>query len=116
MNDIAAQERRRRGIYLLPNAFTTAALFAGFYAVVQAINGRFEVAARAATAASDLAGELGLERTQSEAATTLSRLKSYAGDPDAATEEMGAVIRRLRRSGYTTGLVRALHQMGGILF
>jgi CDP-diacylglycerol--serine O-phosphatidyltransferase len=33
---------RRRGIYLLPNLFTTAALFAGFYAIVQAINGRFE--------------------------------------------------------------------------
>ncbi|MBI2313307.1 MAG: CDP-diacylglycerol--serine O-phosphatidyltransferase [Betaproteobacteria bacterium] len=33
---------RRRGIYLLPNFFTTAALFAGFYAIVQAMNGRFE--------------------------------------------------------------------------
>ena len=32
---------RRRGIYLLPNLFTTAALFAGFYAIVQAMNGRF---------------------------------------------------------------------------
>ncbi|NHC62756.1 CDP-diacylglycerol--serine O-phosphatidyltransferase [Paenalcaligenes suwonensis] len=38
-------ELRRRSIYLLPNAFTTANLFAGFYAVVQAMNGRFEVAA-----------------------------------------------------------------------
>ncbi|MFA7668431.1 MAG: CDP-diacylglycerol--serine O-phosphatidyltransferase [Burkholderiaceae bacterium] len=37
--------KRRRGIYLLPNAFTTANLFAGFYAVVQAMNGRFEMAA-----------------------------------------------------------------------
>ena len=33
---------RRRGIYILPNLFTTAALFAGFYAIVQAMNGRFE--------------------------------------------------------------------------
>jgi CDP-diacylglycerol--serine O-phosphatidyltransferase len=33
---------RKRGIYLLPNLFTTAALFAGFYAIVQAMNGRFE--------------------------------------------------------------------------
>jgi CDP-diacylglycerol--serine O-phosphatidyltransferase len=33
---------RRRGIYLLPNLFTTAALFAGFYAIVQAMNGNFE--------------------------------------------------------------------------
>ena len=36
---------RPRGIYLLPNLFTTAALFAGFYAIVAAMNGRFEAAA-----------------------------------------------------------------------
>ena len=33
---------RARGIYLLPNLFTSAALFAGFYAIVQAMNGNFE--------------------------------------------------------------------------
>jgi CDP-diacylglycerol--serine O-phosphatidyltransferase len=38
-------EKRRRGIYLLPNLFTTAALFAGFYAIVAAMNSRFGVAA-----------------------------------------------------------------------
>ncbi|MEK7737963.1 MAG: CDP-diacylglycerol--serine O-phosphatidyltransferase [Pseudomonadota bacterium] len=38
-------ELRRRGIYILPNLFTTAALFAGFYAIVQAMNVRFESAA-----------------------------------------------------------------------
>ncbi len=38
---------RRRGIYWLPNLFTTVALFAGFYAIVQAINGRFEQSALA---------------------------------------------------------------------
>jgi CDP-diacylglycerol--serine O-phosphatidyltransferase len=37
--------QRRRGIYLLPNLFTTAALFAGFYAIVAAMNDRFEAAA-----------------------------------------------------------------------
>ncbi|PPC94576.1 MAG: CDP-diacylglycerol--serine O-phosphatidyltransferase [Methylotenera sp.] len=36
---------RTRGIYLLPNLFTSAALFAGFYAIVQAMNERFEYAA-----------------------------------------------------------------------
>jgi CDP-diacylglycerol--serine O-phosphatidyltransferase len=36
---------RSRGVYILPNAFTTANLFAGFYAIVQAMNGRFEAAA-----------------------------------------------------------------------
>ena len=38
-------ELRRRGIYLLPNLFTTAALFGGFFAIVQAMNQRFEIAA-----------------------------------------------------------------------
>lgn len=33
-----------RGIFLLPNLFTTAALFSGFYAIVAAIGGRFEAA------------------------------------------------------------------------
>src|SRR3954463_14038247 len=36
---------RRRGIYLLPNLFTTAALFAGFYAIVQAMNNNLEQSA-----------------------------------------------------------------------
>lgn len=34
-----------RGIYLLPNLFTTAGLFCGFYAIVAAINGQFVAAA-----------------------------------------------------------------------
>ena len=37
--------RRRKGIYILPNLFTLAALFGGFYAVVMAMNARFEQAA-----------------------------------------------------------------------
>jgi len=37
----------RRGIYWLPNLFTIASLFSGFYAIVQAMNGRFETAAMA---------------------------------------------------------------------
>jgi len=37
----------RRGIYWLPNLFTIASLFFGFYAIVQAMNGRFESAAMA---------------------------------------------------------------------
>lgn len=42
---VISPEQRRRGIYILPNLFTTAALFAGFYAIVQAMNQRFEYAA-----------------------------------------------------------------------
>ncbi len=37
--------RRRRGIYILPNLFTLGALFGGFYAVVMAMNARFDMAA-----------------------------------------------------------------------
>lgn len=44
-NSVSEETRRRRSIYLLPNAFTTANLFAGFYAIVQAMNGQFETAA-----------------------------------------------------------------------
>lgn len=36
---------RNTGIYLLPNLFTTAALFSGFYAVIASMQGRFEPAA-----------------------------------------------------------------------
>ncbi len=48
MDDSNPKEVRKRmgkGIYLLPNMFTTAALFAGFYAIIAAMNGRFEIAA-----------------------------------------------------------------------
>ncbi|WP_343628554.1 CDP-diacylglycerol--serine O-phosphatidyltransferase [Roseateles sp.] len=38
----APQRPRHKGIYLLPNLFTLAALFSGFYAVVMGISGRFE--------------------------------------------------------------------------
>ncbi len=38
-------KQRRKGIYLLPNLFTTAGLFAGFFAIIAAIDGRFEAAA-----------------------------------------------------------------------
>jgi CDP-diacylglycerol--serine O-phosphatidyltransferase len=42
INGLESPKKPRRGIYLLPNAFTTAALFCGFYAIVMAMNGRFE--------------------------------------------------------------------------
>ena len=51
-NDIAtdsvegiAIKKRRKGIYILPNLFTLAALFGGFYAIVMAMNGRYDLAA-----------------------------------------------------------------------
>lgn len=39
------KEHRSKGIYLLPNLFTTTGLFAGFYAIVAAMRGDFEKAA-----------------------------------------------------------------------
>ncbi len=41
---VIEEKRRRRGIYILPSLFTTASLFAGFYAIVQSMNGSFEYA------------------------------------------------------------------------
>lgn len=43
--DEGGKKVRNKGIYLLPNLFTTAALFSGFYAIIAAMNGRFEAAA-----------------------------------------------------------------------
>ena len=67
--DVNRPRMRDRGIYLLPNLFTTGALFAGFYAVVQAMNGRFEHAAVAIFIAMVLDGLDGrvarMTRTQS---------------------------------------------------
>ncbi|HZW87327.1 MAG TPA: CDP-diacylglycerol--serine O-phosphatidyltransferase [Gallionella sp.] len=61
---------RKRSIYLLPNLFTTGALFAGFYAIVQAMNNKFEYAAVAIFIAMILDGLDGrvarLTHTQSE--------------------------------------------------
>ena len=44
-DDAVRLRPRRKGIYILPNLFTLAALFGGFYAIVMAMNGRFEQAA-----------------------------------------------------------------------
>jgi CDP-diacylglycerol--serine O-phosphatidyltransferase len=43
----ALEKGSQRGIYLLPNLLTTAALFAGFYAIVAAMRGYFDAAATA---------------------------------------------------------------------
>jgi len=70
MNQRSKMDLRRRGIYLLPNLLTTAALFAGFYAIVQSMNGRYEIAAVAIFIAMVLDGLDGrvarMTHTQSE--------------------------------------------------
>ena len=47
---------KRKGIFLLPNLLTTAALFAGFFSIVSAINGNFVNAGMAIFAAQMLDG------------------------------------------------------------
>ncbi len=43
--DSEGGSKPHRGVYLLPSLFTTGALFAGFYAIVQGLQGNFDVAA-----------------------------------------------------------------------
>ncbi|HOP21964.1 MAG TPA: CDP-diacylglycerol--serine O-phosphatidyltransferase [Gammaproteobacteria bacterium] len=40
-----SETAKKKGIYLLPNLFTTGALFAGYYSIIASINGKFELAA-----------------------------------------------------------------------
>lgn len=69
-HDNAPQRPRGRGIYLLPNLFTTAALFSGFFAIIAASQQRFEAACIAIFIAAILDGLDGrvarLTNTQSE--------------------------------------------------
>ena len=64
------ERKVHKGVYLLPNALTTGALFAGFYSIIAGINGQFAVAAMAVVVAGVLDGLDGrvarLTNTQSE--------------------------------------------------
>lgn len=68
--DTPEVRRPSRGVYLLPNLFTTAALFCGFYAIIAALQNRFEPAAVAVFVAMVLDGLDGrvarLTHTESE--------------------------------------------------
>ena len=79
---------RHRGIYLLPNLFTTGAMFAGFYAITSAINHHFETAAISMFIAMVLDGLDGrvarLTNTQSEFGVeydSLSDMVSFGAAP-----------------------------------
>ncbi|WP_242109745.1 CDP-diacylglycerol--serine O-phosphatidyltransferase [Luteimonas aquatica] len=70
MDDQPLQRPRGRGIYLLPNLFTTGGLFGGFFAIIAASQGRIEAACVAIFVAGILDGLDGrvarLTNTQSE--------------------------------------------------
>lgn len=42
---VQLEKKRRRGIYLLPNFFTTSCLFAGFFAIIMSMSDKYESAA-----------------------------------------------------------------------
>jgi CDP-diacylglycerol--serine O-phosphatidyltransferase len=65
-----AEKKIRKGVFLLPNALTTGALFAGFYSIIAGINGHYTAAAVAVVVAGVLDGLDGrvarLTNTQSD--------------------------------------------------
>ena len=109
-DDLEVVRPRRRGIYLLPNAFTTAALFAGFFAIVQAMNLNFETAAIAIFAAMVLDGMDGrvarITNTQSafgEQFDSLSDMVSFGVAPALVMYEW--ILRDLGKWGWLAAFV-----------
>ena len=101
---------RSRSIYLLPNAFTTAALFCGFYAIVMAMNGQFSNAAVAIFAAMVLDATDGrvarLTNTQSEFGAqydSLSDMVSFGAAPALIVYEWS--LRGMGKLGWLAAFV-----------
>src|ERR1700716_1555136 len=101
---------RHRGIYWLPNAITTCALFAGFYAIVQAMNLRFDLAAAGVFAAmvfDALDGRVArLTNTQSEFGAqydSLSDMVSFGAAPALVIYEWS--LRGLGKLGWIAAFV-----------
>jgi CDP-diacylglycerol--serine O-phosphatidyltransferase len=107
---LAAGGIRRQGIYWLPNAITTLALFAGFYAIVQAMNNKFELAAAAVFVAMVLDGMDGrvarLTRTQSPFGAeydSLSDMVSFGAAPALVMYEWA--LKGMGRMGWVAAFV-----------
>jgi CDP-diacylglycerol--serine O-phosphatidyltransferase len=101
---------RRRGIYLLPNLFTTLNLFAGFYAIVQGMNHEFEKSAIAifiAMVMDSLDGRVArLTRTQSAFGAeydSLADMVSFGAAPALVTYEWA--MRDMGRLGWIAAFV-----------
>ena len=102
--------QRHPGIYLLPNLFTTAALFAGFFAIVKAMDGQFEHAAIAVFVAMLLDGMDGrvarLTHTQSAFGAeydSLADMVSFGVAPALVMYEWG--LRGLGKYGWMAAFV-----------
>jgi len=112
-NDVPPPPRlplRRRGIYLLPNLFTTGVLFGGFFAIVQAMNGRYEIAAVAIYVAMVLDGLDGRvarwTHTQSEFGAeydSLADMVAFGAAPALVAYEW--VLRDLGKLGWIAAFV-----------
>lgn len=111
MSDITpVRPPRHPGIYLLPNLFTTGAMFAGFFAIVVSIDGRFTDAAIAVFVAALLDGMDGrvarLTNTQSEFGVqydSLSDLVSFGLAPSLVMYNWS--LSNLREYGATWGRI-----------
>jgi CDP-diacylglycerol--serine O-phosphatidyltransferase len=106
----ALERARRRGVYLLPNLFTTLALFAGFFAIVQGMNHNFEQAATAVFVAMVLDGLDGrvarLTRTQSAFGAeydSLADMVSFGAAPALLVYEWA--LRGMGRIGWIAAFV-----------
>ncbi len=106
----ALEPARKRGIYLLPNLFTTLNLFAGFYAIVQGMNHEYEKAAVAIFIAMVLDSVDGrvarLTRTQSAFGAeydSLSDMVSFGAAPALVMYEWA--LRGMGRIGWIAAFV-----------
>src|SRR5450432_1581946 len=107
---LAKNRIRRRGIYLIPNLLTTAALFAGFYAIVQAMNLTFDRAAIAIFIAMALDAADGrvarLTKTQSAFGAeydSLSDMVSFGAAPALVMYEW--VLRGMGKLGWIAAFI-----------
>ena len=106
----APPPRRRKGIYVLPNLFTLAALFGGFYAIVMAMNGRFDLATTgifAAMVLDSLDGRVarmtGTQSAFGEQMDSLSDMVSFGAAPALVAYEWA--LRPLGRWGWIAAFV-----------
>jgi CDP-diacylglycerol---serine O-phosphatidyltransferase len=101
---------KRKGIYILPNAITVSALFAGFYSIVMAMDGRFEVAAIGIFAAAVLdsldgrvARMTGTQSAFGEQMDSLCDMVSFGAAPAIIMYEWA--LRDLGRAGWIPAFV-----------
>ena len=113
----ADERKRRRGIYLLPSLFTTGALFAGFFAIVAALEGNFTPAAIAILVAMVLDGLDGrvarMTDTQSDFGAeydSLSDMVSFGVAPalivyEWALKDIGEVVANWSQLGWLVAFI-----------